>query len=204
MVKLNHPDAAINEYHRVLNLDPNGAYAQQAQIGLQALTAPPPGGFIPPGGFATASGNITPVADAMSAIRQQAHIAKQVKRSDVQASVNDIQETADGHASNLAKKRDAIADDMASASRVTPHGHLVPMYDANDIAAMAQHFNDKISNVESQGAADAEQAQASGSQSVDALRDSVHNLYSQLQAAPTNGVHLIPQGTNLYVRNYSN
>jgi hypothetical protein len=57
--------------------------------------------------------------------------------------------------------------------------------------------------VQDQGATGAAQAQANGRQTVDALRDSAHNLYAQLSDTRGTGVRLIPQGTNLYVRNYA-
>jgi tetratricopeptide (TPR) repeat protein len=200
MVKLNDPNHAIKEYQRTISLDPRGTYGRQAQIGLQALTASTAGA---PTGYAGANGNIATVADAMSAIRQEAHFAKQAKRTDAQADVNAINESTTATASKLAMQRNQEVADMENSYYTTRDGCTVPMYTQSDIDNVAASYNNRISSVQDQGAAGAAQALANGQQTVNALRDSAHNLYAQLSDTSGSGVKLIPQGTNLYVRNYA-
>jgi tetratricopeptide (TPR) repeat protein len=197
MVKMNDPNNAIMEYQRTISLDPAGTYGRQAQIGLQNLTA---SAAVP---VAYAPANSATVQDAMSAIRQEAHIAKQVKAIDTQANVDAINQSTTVAADKLAQQRNQDVAEMESSYISTGDGDSVPMYSQSDIDSVAASYNNRISSVQDQGAEGAAQAQANGRQSVAALRDSAHNLYSQLRDPRTNGVHLVPQGTNLYVRNYA-
>jgi hypothetical protein len=192
MVRVNNPQDARKEYQRTISLDPRGVYGQQAQLGLSAL-----------GGKTQGASSTAAVLDAVTAIRQQAQVATQIKDGDAQANVNDIHETTSGQVSRIAKRRNDVASDMASATIVLRDGDVCPAYSPAQIQSVEDHYNDRIVGVQDAGDEQAAQAMANGVQTVAALRDSVNNLYGQLASSNSKGVKLIPQGTNLYVRNYS-
>lgn len=195
MVKMNDVEGGIKQYQRTISLDPDGWYGQAARAGLRGVGAQ--------ANSAPANANITTMQDSMNAIRQETHGEKQAKSADARVNVKSINQTAEGTARNLAKTRDDVAAQMAGSTFVTRDGCVLPRYTPAQIGAVENRYNDQISAVHSQGATDAAQAHANGKQTMQALRESAHSLYSQLQDPNAKGEHLVPQGTNLYVRNYS-
>jgi len=195
---LNQRDDAVREYRIAYALQPDGEVGEYAKVALKALGAstsekkqddPPPGAAnaqakAPPGP------NDPYVDHTMNSLQQQAEKEKSLRTDGAQAAANNAEKTG----------KDVVQrtqNDAADAyRRFSRSGHPYPVTLPPDVSRQLdsmKHMYDTQKN----------NYLNSAQQEAQEIQKTSQNLQSLLNDKPKPGeTKLIPQGTNLFIRNY--
>lgn len=150
-----------------------------------------------------------PVADQNAArtlalIKQQAAEVSSRRQSDFNNVAKAKLSIGNGTAAQLQLECNTIVSEMSAARIFDGHGRSVPVYSQAQIQSVADDYARRIADVNFVSGAEAQRATALGNQASQTVDDVLEGLASQINSSGgSSSVKLLPQGTNLYVRNYS-
>ncbi|HEY9733239.1 MAG TPA: hypothetical protein V6C89_15075 [Drouetiella sp.] len=204
-MKLQSYGSAEAVFNNIMNRERNSALGKMAEEGvaycraqLEAQTA------AAANQAKLANQNPTNMQKAMDRVqRQGTHAAKrQVKNWNAVADA--AQQESDRGAAALDDQASKAAADMASWQIQTSDGGSIPLYSKGQIRAVVKTYTDQRDGLVAAEAQSKTNAVVQGKRSAATIAEDVDHLQQQLQGnEEPAGLKLVPDGTNLYTRNYA-
>ena len=196
--KLGHGIEAQQEYQLVLKLSTDSRLKGYCQAALDTYKRVDGQKSLP---FIQAT-NPLPPPPGTPLIEQQADslsLAALGQADSAQKAYTSAVQTAD----SMRKSADQQAQSMASARTYDRYGNSYPRYTQEQIDITKQQAYDSAADYLWRAKHQSESLTELATKKAYELQSSAASLESQLQSAPGAGVRLLPEGTNLFVRNYA-
>ncbi len=191
---------AVEEYRAAMQWGGNSEianYSKQALINLGVL----------PGGSGSPATAVHPsdVGHSLTEIGRQAEQSADIIQRQAEGASRDIRQIGTEHARTVEIHGAQRVNDMANSYITDKWGNQMPLYSDDQIAAARDHYQNRAQALRDQTRQNIQNLQRESQQHQDLTRQSAADLANQLQqpTVTTDGAKLVPQGTNLYIRNYS-
>ena len=205
--KLGRQDEAAKEFKLTLLLEPGEAIAKKCrdELGIKkdpsAATVPPP---VPSNSSSPGTVRAKDVESSISKILTQSEEKIKTIHSGSESYANHLYNSHSNQHNKAMERAKQEADEMRRSIVRGGRGRGMPAFSEADIRERQAELQFKATTALSRARADYESRKREAETRALGVKESAEGLESQMVTKPSesSGIFLMPEGTNLYVRNY--